>query len=354
MSRTHYKHLTWQDRLKIDRMNREGMKPQQIADALRVHNSTIYRELERGKTTQLNYQGEYVEVYCPETAERKYREHLKAKGPDLKIGNDHALAAYLEDKIVNERYSPEAALKKIREDGLKFSTTISKWTLYSYIEKGVFLGLTLEKLPMHGKGKKGHKTVQRAARPPKGESIEQRPEEVQGRDVFGHWEMDTVLSGGRSRVRMLVLTERLSRREIILRIRDGKAESVVAALDKLEKKWGARRFRKVFRTITVDNGSEFQDCEGMERSCIGKGKRTAVFYCHPYSAYERGSNEVSNRMIRRWYPKGADFSLLTQADAKRVEDWMNDYPRGILGFRSAGAVFREQLREAGIDMKKPF
>ena len=56
-------------------------------------------------------------------------------------------------------------------------------------------------------------------------------------------------------------------------------------------------------------------------------------------------------MIRRWYPKGADFSLLTQADAKRVEDWMNDYPRGILGFRSAGAVFREQLREAGIDMK---
>ena len=68
MSGTHYKHLTWQDRLKIDKMNREGMKPQQIADALRVHNSTIYRELERVKTTQLNYQGEYVEVYCPDTA----------------------------------------------------------------------------------------------------------------------------------------------------------------------------------------------------------------------------------------------------------------------------------------------
>ena len=208
----------------------------------------------------------------------------------------------------------------------------------------MFLGLTLEKLPMRGKGKKGHKTVQRAARPPKGESIEQRPEEVQSRDVFGHWEMDTVLSGGRSRVRMLVLTERLSRREIILRIRDGKTESVVAALDKLEKKWGTRRFRKVFRTITVDNGSEFQDLEGLERKGPDGGKRTQLYYCHPRHPEERGSNEKQNQMIRWHIPKGTDLGKMPPERVREVQDWLNHYPRKILGWRTPAELFEEFLR----------
>lgn len=130
-----YSHLTWKNRLKIRRMLDERRKPKEIADALHVHTSTIYREIKRGQTWQMTSEWEYVQKYCPETAERKYRENLQAKGPDLKIGNDHALASYLEEKIGKEHYSPAAALAKIKEEGRIFSVEISEWTLYSYIDK---------------------------------------------------------------------------------------------------------------------------------------------------------------------------------------------------------------------------
>lgn len=98
---------------------------------------------------------------------------------------------------------------------------------------------------------------------------------------------------------------------------------------------------KVFQTITVDNGVEFSDCERMERSCRRKGRRTKIYYCHPYSSYERGTNENINIMIRRWFPKGTDFGKITAKAIQAVEDWLNEYPRGILGFMSANDVFAE-------------
>ena len=82
-----------------------------------------------------------------------HRANLAAKGPALKLGNDYKLAAYIEQKIVEERYSPEAVLLKIKEERLTFSVTLSKWTLYSYITKGVFLGVTNKNLPRKGKKK---------------------------------------------------------------------------------------------------------------------------------------------------------------------------------------------------------
>ena len=108
-------------------------------------------------------------------------------------------------------------------------------------------------------------------------------------------------------------------------------------------------FRRIFQTITVDNGSEFQDWEGMTRTVTGEGDRTHIYYCHPYSAYERGSNENGNRMIRRRVPKGTDFTGITEADTLEVQRWVNEYPRGILGGRCAGRVLLELAQEAGIE-----
>ncbi len=337
-----FSHLKWKQRLKIDQMNREGYKVQQIADALHVHNSTIYRELERGRTQQRTYDWELVEVYCPETAERKYRENLAAKGPDLKIANDHELAAYIEEKIHDEKYSPAAVLNKIKEEGRVFSVEISKWTLYSYITKGVFLTITNKDLPVGARKKQKHRKV-KEARLPKGDSIENRAEDINNRTEPFHWEMDTVVSAGKSKKRLLVLTERLTRDEIIVLMKDGTMASVVQALDRLERGRGARRFAQVFKTITVDYGSEFQDCAGIERSCLRKQPRTHIYYCHPYSAYERGTNEVTNRMVRRWLPKGTSFDKLTRKEVQRIEDWINDYPREILGGRCARNVMQEYL-----------
>ncbi len=345
-----FSHLRWKDRLKIERMLREGKRPTEIAKVLHVHNTTIYREIKRGKTIQRTSELVDREVYCPDVAENKYRANLAAKGPALKLGNDFALAAYIEDKIVNERYSPEAVLLKIKEEGLHFSVTLSKWTLYSYITKGVFLGVTNKSLPRKGNKKnKGYRKV-RAAHLPQGDSIEDRPEEIAERARPGDWEMDTVVSCKRDAARLLVLTERMLRQEIIIKIPDGTAQSVVRALDRLERKLGSRMFRRIFRTITVDNGSEFADCEGMERSCLTKWARTHIYYCHPYSAFERGSNENANIMIRRWLPKGTKLSKVSRDQVKQIESWMNNYPRNVLGGRCANTMLNEWAKTKGVQL----
>ena len=313
-----------------------------------MDSTTIYREIKRGKTVQRTTELIDREIYCPDVAENKYRANLAAKGPALKLGNDYKLAAYIEQKIVEERYSPEAVLLKIKEERLTFSVTLSKWTLYSYITKGVFLGVTNKSLPRKGKKKnKGYRKV-RAAHLPQGDSIEDRPEEIAERAMPGDWEMDTVVSCKKDAARLLVLTERMFRQEIIIKMPDGTTQSVVRSLDRLERKLGSLLFRRIFRTITVDNGSEFADCEGMERSCLTKRARTHIYYCHPYSAFERGSNENANILIRRWLPKGTKLSEVSQAEIEQIQVWMNNYPRMVLGGRCANTALTEWMAAEGV------
>ena len=185
-----------------------------------------------------------------------------------------------------------------------------------------------------------------AARPPQGESIEHRPEEVNQREEPFHWEMDTVKGKQKTKKCVLTLTERLSRNEITLPMYGATMENVVAALNGLERKYGAM-FSKIFRSITVDNGSEFSDCKGMETSIFG-GRRTKMYYCHPYSSYERGSNENANRMIRRWFKKGHSLAAVTQADCTALSRWMNTYYRASLGWKTPAEAFKDACAAEGI------
>lgn len=105
----------------------------------------------------------------------------------------------------------------------------------------------------------------------------------------------------------------------------------------------------IFKSITFDNGTEFAAAEGLERSCVNKRlPRTKVYFCHPYSSWERGTNENTNGMIRRRFPKGTNFAAVTNAQIAQAENWINHYPRKILGYKSSEIVFRECLRELGI------
>ena len=218
-------------------------------------------------------------------------------------------------------------------------------TLYRYIDNGIFLHLTNKELPIKGNRREHNKKVRVQKRASAGESIENRPEEVKGRETFGHWEMDTVKGKrGVTKSCMLVLTERKTRDEIVIKLKDQGTASVVEALDRLERKWGDM-FYKVFRSITVDNGVEFSDYEGMEKSVQKDGKRTFVFYCHPYSSWERGTNENTNRLIRRHIPKGTDFDDTTDEEIEYIENWINNYPRGILGYKTAEELFAEELEK---------
>ena len=155
--------------------------------------------------------------------------------------------------------------------------------------------------------------------------------------------MDTVVGRRKSKKTLLVLTERKTRKEIIMRMPDKTAASTVKALDKLERKIGKEKFSHVFKSITVDNGCEFADSNGMERSSLDGRQRTKIYFCHPYSAYERGSNENQNLLIRRFFPKGTSFDRTPLSYIQRVEDWINNYPREILGYKSANDLFDEYL-----------
>ena len=186
------KQLTRDDRLKIETMVLDGKSKKEIAERVQVHISTIYRELDRGKYEHKNTDWTFAERYSPEIAETKYRANLSAKGANLKIGKDHLLAEHIEKKIIEEKYSPAAVLGEIQYTGLQFAVTItSANTIYSYIDKGVFLKLTNADLPIKTDKKREYKHI-RAARAPKGDSIEKRPDEVAKRTTFGNWEMDTV------------------------------------------------------------------------------------------------------------------------------------------------------------------
>lgn len=343
MKKRRFKHLSWNDRLRIESFLKCGKRVQEIADEIGVHRNTIYNELKRGRYIHRNSDWTEEERYSPDIAEAAYRENLAAKGPGLKIGKDHRLAAYIERRIVEDGYSPAAVLGEIKVKGIQFDTTICEATLYSYIKKGVFLTLEAAHLPRQGMKKRQYKKVKKAAaRPSAGRSIEKRSPEIDDRAEIGHWEMDCVEGKKKTKETLLVLTERKARKEIMVKMKDKTTGSVVAALDRLERRYG-KLFSKVFQTITVDNGTEFSDVVGLERSCLHKGKRTTVFYCHPYSSYERGTNENTNGMIRRWFPKGTDFGKVTAKAIQAVEDWLNAYPREILGFRCADDVFAEAL-----------
>ena len=339
------KQLTYNDRLRLEVLIKAKHKPKEIAEILHFHVSTIYRELNRGQFEALNSDLTKEMRYSPDIAQQHKEEVLAAKGADLKIGNEQAFADRIEEIIINEGYSPAAALAKVKAEGYDFSICVT--TLYSYIDKGVFLNLTMKHLPEKRKGEKKHKRKTTQKRATKGESIENRPDEIDTREEFGHWEMDTVVGargGGVSKKSLLVLTERKTRKEIIFLLKDHTSAAVVKALDRLERKLG-KKFREIFKSITVDNGSEFADWEGMERSKRSKKKRTKIYYCHPYSSWERGSNENQNKLVRRHIPKGVNFDDKTQGDIDNIAEWINNYPRRLHEYRTAEELYNKELEK---------
>lgn len=349
MKRKGNRNLTYTQRLILEDCLKAGMKKKDIATKLGVCLATVYNEIKRGEYIHKEYHyttyyGDkhyrYVKRYSPNKAEELYRLNLTSHGAPLKIGNDHEQIKYIEKRVLKDKISPCAVLGEIKREKL-FSTAISKTTLYRYIENGVFLNLEMKHLPMYRTKKRYRKAT--AKRPPKGTSIEQRPKEINKRTSFGHWEMDCIIGKKYTKDTLLVFTERLTRYVIVLRMPNHKALTVVNYVDLLEERYG-ELFPTLFKSITVDNGVEFSDYYGIEHSKDGT-QRTKVYYCHPYTSCERGSNERMNRDIRRQLPKGTDFRKYTDEQIQWVEDWVNAYPREMFGYATAQSRFQEELNK---------
>ena len=325
-----YHYMTRDERLQLEALRKAKIPITKIAAQLGFSRQTIYNELQRG---QYNYirvsHGYYYDdtAYSADKGQQIHEYNQSAKGRQLKIDHDHQYAEFLEEKILKDKYSPAAALAEARKAG--YQTKICTTTLYSYIDKGVFLKLSNKHLWNKGSRRKRAERPERRVVHKKLPSIEQRPEWINTREELGHWEMDLIIGKAGSSPVLLTLTERASRYELIFKLPDKKAATIRDVFDQLERQYPDSRSR--FRSITTDNGSEFLEYDKLIESIHG-GKRFDVYYCHSYSAWEKGSVENHNRMIRRFFPKGTDFSKVSKKRIADVQNWMNNYPRKILGW----------------------
>jgi IS30 family transposase len=338
------KHLTYEERIKIEALYRSGLRPSGIGLQLERSKRTIERELSKGMVEQITSELIPYTAYSADAGQKEYDSRATAKGPALKIGKDHKLVEYIEKSIKTGK-SPYATLQNIKNEGLKFTTSICLRTLYTYIDDGLFLGISNKDLPVKKDGRKrNYRKVRQAITNTKGTSISDRPKHVDDREEIGHWEMDCVVGKAGTKTALLVLSERALRKELIFKLNNKTQDEVVRVLDRLERGMGRARFSEMFKSITSDNGGEFLDFGRIEKSLFAKRKkRTKMYYAHPYSAWERGTNENINKMIRRFVPKGIDIARFSDLEIKSIENFINNYPRKILGGLSANMAEQKYI-----------
>lgn len=343
-----YKIMTKSVRDKIEALYNAGVPVKKIANELGYTFQSIYRELKRGFYMHRNSDWSETKKYSADKSQYAAEINASAKGAPLKIGKDHEFARFIEDMVLNG-YSPAAILGYIKENGLVFKTKICRVTLYSYIDKGLFLRISNKDLLRKGTKKKRHKAVRPIKQLPNIEhSIEKRPKEIAERVTFGHWELDSVIGTQKKGETVLALTERLTRMELIFKAPNKTAASTVTMLNRLERKIGSKNFRHIFKTITCDNGKEFSDTIGMEYSPYTGKKRTTVYYCHPFCSSERGSNENQNGFIRRFIPKGTRLSLYSSSEIEKIQNYINTYPRSIFNWKNSLKMFQNELLKLNI------
>jgi len=326
------------ERYKIEALYQQGLTPVDIGKSLRPQRDrrTIERELARGMVKQLNSDLTERYVYLADVGQRVHEENASNKGRGLKIGHDHKLAEHIKEKIKNERWSPDAIIGNIKEKGIEFETSICTKTLYNYIDKEIFAGISNKDLwvKRHSK-KRGYKKIRKVALNNKnGKSITERPKEADERKTQGHWEIDLVIGKQGTKAAIMTLVDRKTRKSLYVLLKNKTQKEVINAIKRARRRVGGN-FANVFKTITSDNGSEFLDSQSIKKAA----KCDEVYYAHPYSSWERGSNENSNRILRRFVPKGTDIGRLTVIQLQTIEDWVNNYPRKLFNYKSANQMF---------------
>lgn len=326
-----YRHLTYTDRLVIEKMYNSGASYRMIAEKIGKSVSSVHAEVKRGLYDHLDKTWNFVKKYSADIAQADAEIKATSKGVSVALGKNYDYAYEVASRI-KKGESPDSIVGDKRN---KNEWTVSTVTLYRYIDQGFIPGISNKDLRVKGKVKRKYNKV-RASKAPVGMSIEQRPEIVSSRTDFGHWEMDSVVgkSKGKNQT-VLALTERKTRYEIVIKMPDKTAGSVVSALKKL-----TAHNPVLFKSITVDNGSEFSDYNG-----IRAATKAEVYYCHPYCSSERGSNENANKLIRRFLPKGISFHDVTQNDCDQISFYINSMHRKILSYKTAAELYAYEMEQ---------
>lgn len=332
------KHLNAYERGQIALLHSEGMSPYAIAKRLGRASNTIRNELKRGTVSQIKG-NKTVNIYFPDTGQKVYESNRKNCGPKFKLLECEDFINYVIELFYENEQSIDSicGAAKLHNKFSKSEMVCTK-TLYNYIDLGL-LQISNIDLPLKLKRSSKPKRVKRNKKK-LGTSIDERPENINNRSEFGHWEIDTVIGKkNKNDEVLLTMTERMTRKEIIRKISGKTAESVQEAILKLINDSGDL-FSTVFKSFTSDNGSEFSELGSIEEIVD-----TKVYFTHPYSSWERGTNERHNGLIRRFIPKGRSISEFSIEAIARIQNWCNTLPRKILGYLTPDEFFEDQLRE---------
>lgn len=327
-----FQHLTPIKRGQIQALLDQGIPKTKIAKAVGIARSTLYYELKRGTVEQMRSNLSIYKRYFAESGQIIYEKRRQACRKPYKLEQAREFVEHLERTIKEDKLSPDAVCGMAKLDHA-FDVTICTKTAYNYIDLGL---LSITNMDLLLKLRRStHKSHVHKNRRSLGESIDERPKIVDTREEFGHWEMDTIVGKRKSGKVLLAIDERMTRNRHLIKIPRKTVADVREAIDKLKAEYD-ELFYKVFKTVTCDNGSEFS---GLSEALEG----VKVYYAHPCSPGERGTNEKQNSIVRRFIPKGKDIGTVSDYTIKKAEAFVNNLPRKILGYRTPQEMFVEQI-----------
>ena len=234
-----------------------------------------------------------------------------------------------------------------QKDKIKGMETVSTKTFYNYVHTGKVTIKPID-LPRMVRRKIKKNWKEFIPKRQKGTPITQRPQSVETREEFGHWEGDLV-TGPRDGQNgaYLTLIERKTRFYYMIPITSKSADKVYRAINSLNKFYG-NKFSEIFKSITFDNGNEFARWKDMERKPGTKQNRTKIYFGRPYHSCDRASNENCNGLVRYFIKKGTDINKISKEKTKDINNKINQKKRKILGYLPAEQLFLEELAKIGV------
>jgi len=308
-----YTQLTQEERYQIFALIKAEHKQTEIAMILNRHKSTISREIHRNTG---------LRGYRPQQAQRLTEERRQTK---VHTSIPRSLWRQVE-RLLREDWSPEQIKLWLKAE---YNVSISHEWIYQYIlQDKIYGGALYHHLRCKKQRRKRYGSYNRRGQLIDRISIDERPAIVDKRSRIGDWELDTIIGKGHQQA-IVSLTERKSRYTLIQKVQRKTAHSVANAIIKLLSPFSER-----VMTMTSDNGKEFA-----EHKHIADTLNAQFYFAHPYVSWERGLNENTNGLIRQYFPKGRDFTTITQKEINRAMNKLNNRPRKCLGIKTPNQVF---------------
>lgn len=319
-----YKRVTFEERRLIHRWGQEGCSIREISRRLGRSPSSISREIRRN-TGVYGYRHKQAHEKAQERTCRPVRRRFTAE-----------LKEEVE-RFIRIGWTPEMISGRARLEGRAW---VCKETIYTYLYADAKAGGDLwQCLPRsHRKRKRRCPRMDGRGRGriPNQRMIDSRPIEVETRATIGHWECD-LINGAAGTGNLVTAVERCSRFSLVGRTNTKEAEEVTKVLSTLLLQVP----QKARSGGTFDNGKEFAKHEELARLT-----EMDVFFAHPYHSWERGTNENTNGLVRRVYPKNTSFALIGEEELEQIERYLNDRPKKCLGWKTPREVMNAFLASA--------